>query len=77
MPSVAVRGVHVTSTHAPPQSLISYAPIRPLVNGPSARQEKLTVTFLVSINLAHCDITIDNWTQKSLIQDVKLCTNPS
>ena len=33
--------------------------------------------FLVSINLAHSDVTIDIPTQKSLLQDVKLCANPS
>ena len=48
-----------------------------IVTGPHALHEMLTVTFLVSINLAHSDITIDVLTQKSLLQDVKLCTNPS
>ena len=37
----------------------------------------LTVTFLVSIDLAHSNITIDVSTQKSLLQDVKLWSNPS
>ena len=50
-----------------------------IVTGPHARRKMLTVTctFLVSIYLAHSDITIDVSTQKSLLQDVKLCTNPS
>ena len=47
---------------------------RPIVTGPCARCEMLTVTFLVSFNLAHSDITIDISTQKSLLQDVELCT---
>ena len=43
---------------------------RPIMTGPHARCEMSTVTFLVSINLAHSDITIDVSTQKSLLEDV-------
>ena len=48
-----------------------------IVTGPHAHNKMLTVTFLVSIYLAHSDITIDISTQNSLLQDVKMCTNPS
>ena len=46
---------------------IMYANTKSLMTGPHARRKMLTITFLVSINLAHNNITIDVSTQKSLL----------
>ena len=42
---------------------------------PHACCEMLTVTFIVSVNVAHSDVAIDVSTQKSALQDIKLGTN--